>query len=78
MINPEVPGSKNTGLKRKLSKRMSGHIVSVPVDHEDIKTSLDAPDSSNKKLHPDDQEFANANKNDLEGNKREQPPITRA
>ena len=43
---------------------MSGHIVSVPVDHEDIKTSLDAPNSSNKKLNPDDQEFANPNKND--------------
>ena len=56
---------------------MSGHIFSVPVDHEDIKTSLEAPDSSNKKLQ-DDREYANSNKNDLEGNKREQPFITRA
>ena len=69
VIDPDVPGSKNSGLKRKLSKRMSGHIVSVPIDHEDIKTSLDAPDSSNKKIQSEDQEFANSNKNDLEGNR---------
>ena len=43
---------------------MSGHIVSVPVDHEDIKTSLDAPDSLGKNSY----KIADAENHDLEGN----------